>query len=103
MKAMSVLIIVMYLLLPVACLAHPCESCFERPGMTDTSGNGTHHSHSQDSDNCDSTVCCADSGIQLTGIFASYAPVVSEIVTTESYQRLPAIVMPIITPPQNLS
>ncbi len=102
MKTVSLLIILLYLLLPLACVAHPCDSCLGSPDVVDTSGGAGSNSHNQDSDNCDSTFCCAVYVNLNTEITVVYAPLVSLIVTDDRYQQLPNIVSPIFVPPQSL-
>jgi hypothetical protein len=103
MKMMSLIILVLCLLQPLACFAHPCDSCLGNPDIVDTTDNSKSHTHSQDTDNCDSSFCCADYVIQLPGITVNYAPLVSSFVMPERYKKLPTIVIPIFIPPQNLA
>lgn len=103
MKTMSLILLVLSLLQPLACFAHPCDSCLGHTDIVDTSGNPQSPSHSQDADNCDSTFCCAYYIIQLPEIAVNYAPLVSTFVMPERYQKLPTVVIPIFIPPQNLA
>jgi hypothetical protein len=103
MKMVSLIIVVLYLLQPLACFAHPCDSCLGNQDIVDTTGNSKSHTHSQNADNCDSTFCCADYVVQLTGITVNYTPLVSSFVMPERYNKLPTIVIPIFIPPQNFA
>ena len=103
MKAVSLLILALYLLQPLACFTHPCDSCLGNPDTVDTSGTSGNNSHIQDADSCDSTVCCAVYVNLNSEITVMYAPLVSVIDTHERYQELPNVVMPIFIPPQNLA
>jgi hypothetical protein len=103
MKMVSLLILVLYLLLPLACFAHPCDSCLDNPDTADSSGKSGSHSHSQDADSCDTTICCEEYINLSSEITIIYAPLVSAIVTHECYQRLPKVVIPIFVPPQSLA
>jgi hypothetical protein len=67
----------------------------------DTSETSGSHSHKHDADSCDSSVCCAIYARFDSEISAKYTPLVSQLVTTERYQKLPTIVIPIFIPPQN--
>jgi hypothetical protein len=69
----------------------------------DTSGSPGSHSHNQDADNCDTTICCAEYINISSGITISYTPLVTALVVPERYQKLPIIVLPIFIPPQNLA
>jgi hypothetical protein len=101
MKCICLILLVLYLLLPMACFAHPCASCLGLPDSADTSETG-HQSQSHQADSCDTSVCC---GACLINSFAKVtfnAPLVVMTVTPEQYKMLPEIVMPIIVPPQNI-
>jgi len=103
MKVVSLIILVLYLLLPLACFAHPCESCLGNTTTEDSTGTAGKHSHNQDADNCDSTTCCAASIVQDFGFIADYRPIITEIVVPEQQQKLQQIVFQIFIPPQNLA
>jgi hypothetical protein len=103
MKLLGILIIVMYLLMPLACFAHPCESCLDAVSdISDTSGVPGSHSHSHDADNCDSTFCCAECTHLQHEIPVVYSPRVTVLEIFERYQHFPTVVIPIFIPPQNL-
>jgi hypothetical protein len=102
-RTVSLIILVLYLLQPLACFACPCDSSLGGSDMVDTTNQSGSHSHTHDSDNCDSTLCCADAVIPFSEITLTYAPIVSVYVVPERYQRLPNVVIPIFLPPQNLS
>lgn len=90
----------MCLLQPLICFAHPCLG---NPDTVDTSSKSGNHSHSQDADSCDSTVCCAEYAKQYSDITPIYAPLVSSIAFPDQNQKLPKLVIPIFVPPQNFS
>jgi hypothetical protein len=100
MKVVSLIILFLYLLLPVACFAHPCESCLGNPDTEDSSGK---HSHNQDADSCDSTTCCAAYIIQSFEFTPFYEPLISDIVAPEKHQNFQDPVFTIFIPPQNLA
>jgi hypothetical protein len=106
MKIAALIILVLFLLQPLACFAHPCDSCLGKPDSADTSGTtGTTGSstHSQDADNCDSTFCCAVYLHDDTRAAIIYLPLVSALFPPERSQKLPKIVIPIFIPPQKLA
>jgi hypothetical protein len=103
MKIISLIILVLFLLQPPACFAHPCDSCLGNPDSANTSGTSDSHSHSQDADHCDSTFCCAVYIQPDSRITAGYAPLVSLLVAPEQHHALPKVVIPIFIPPQNLA
>jgi hypothetical protein len=103
MKIVSLIILVFYLLQPVACFANPCDSCLLAPDSMDTSGKSGSQSQHQDTDDCDFTICCGEHIALESEIAVNYAPLVSLIATPKQHQELPKIVIPIFVPPQNLS
>ncbi len=102
MKTVSLIILLMFLLQPLACFDHPCDSCMGNADTIDTSGTSS-HSHHQDADGCDLTVCCAEYINLHSGIAVIYAPLVSVIIPRERYQKLPNVIRPIFVPPQSIS
>jgi hypothetical protein len=103
MKFVALIILVLSLLQPPACFAHPCESCLGNPDCADTSGTFGSDANSQDADDCDSTFCCAVYMHPDTGIAVAYTPLVSTLVAPERHHTLPKVVIPIFIPPQNLA
>jgi len=102
-KTVALIIIVMSLLQTSACFIRPCNSCLRTPDIVDTSGNSGNYSHDQDTDGCDTTVCCAVYISQNAGVTVKYAPRESLLITQERYYELPTVVIPIFVPPQNLA
>lgn len=102
MKAVSFIILMLCLLQPLACFAQPCSSCLRASDTVDISDEAGDHSAQHDSDDCASTLCCAEYILQNIINAVSYAPVISRTVAFEQLQRLPRIVIPIFIPPQNL-
>jgi len=103
MKMMALIILLLALLQPVACFAHPCESCLGNPESGDASGKSGNHTRNHDSDSCDSTVCCALYLDYNSDVTITYSPLVSIIVTPDWHQKLQNIVLPIFVPPQSLA
>ena len=101
MKALSLIILLLCLLQPLACFGHPCDSCLGNPDIVDTPGKSGSIPHNHDADSCDSTVCCAEYINRNSGFTVVYAPLVSLVVTPEQYQELPMVVIPIFVPPQS--
>lgn len=102
MKLIVLIIILLSLLQPPACFAHPCNSCLGNLDTEDTSGKSGSQTHNHDSDSCDFNVCCAVY-IDLRSVTLNYEPLVSTIVTPEWYQKMQEIVLPIFVPPQSLA
>lgn len=103
MKSVSLLIILVYLLLPLACFAYPCDSYLDSQDTADSSGKSGSHSNSQDADNCDSTTCCAEYTSKNALLNVIYQPLVSVNLPPKRYQKLPEVVIPIFVPPQSLT
>ncbi|MEI6704308.1 MAG: hypothetical protein WCL71_12355 [Deltaproteobacteria bacterium] len=103
MKTMALIILLLFLLQPLACFAHSCDSCLGNPDIVDTSGKSEGNPHNQDADICDSTVCYEESIKPSTGITVIYTPLVSVIAPPERYTKLLKVVMPIFVPPQNVA
>ena len=103
MKTLSLIILMLCLLQPLAGFTHPCASCLDIQGSVDTSGNSGSHSHNKDADVCDSTISGEENMYLNSVITVIYAPLVSIIVVPECYQKLPKVFIPIFVPPQSLA
>jgi hypothetical protein len=103
MKTVSLIILMLSLLQPLAGFAHPCASCLGIQCSVDTSGNFGSHPHNQDAEVCDSTICGEENVYLNSLITVIYAPLVSVIVVPERCQELPKVVIPIFVPPQSLT
>ena len=103
MKTVALIILMLCLLQPLVCFAHPCESCFGAADIADSSEGSGQQSHNHDADSCDTTVCCAECLHMGCGITLVYAPLVSPFRVPEPNQYLPQVVIPIFVPPQSLS
>ena len=102
MKAVAYILLILCLLQPLACFASPCDSCLGSTDIADSSGEPGRHTHDQDADSCDTTVCCAVCLHSASRITLIYAPLVSELRIPERHQNLPQVVIPIFVPPQRL-
>ena len=102
MKAVACILLILCLLQPLACFAHPCDSCLGSADITGSSGEPGRHSYDHDADSCDTAVCCAECLYSTSGITLIYAPLVSELLIPERHENLPQIVIPIFVPPQSL-
>jgi hypothetical protein len=103
MKMVTLILLMLCLLQPLACFTHPCASCLGDSDSVETSGASGSHSHNPDADQCDSTTCCAEFMAPSSDPLLVYAPIVSAITVPERSHDLPAVVMPIFIPPQNLA
>jgi hypothetical protein len=100
MKSISIFIMLVYILLPVLCFAHPTELHVEV--FSDAYDTFTSECpDKQVMDNCESACCCAE-----------YTPSVYRDISTFSAMRLPGqspyieppqVFIPIFVPPQNIS
>jgi len=100
MKPISIFIILVYILLPVVCFAHPTELHVEASSdVFDTFTS--EHPDKQSLNNCESACCCAE-----------YTPSKYRDINTFTAIRLPGqspyveppqIFIPIFVPPQNIS
>lgn len=101
-RIVSVIILVLCLLQPLACFSHPCATCLDKSDKSDTSETHETHTHNQDADNCDLTVCCAEYLNYSNKYLVAYKPFISVTVTIEQSHELSKVVFPIYVPPQNL-
>jgi hypothetical protein len=100
MKVVALIILMLFLLQPLASVAFPCATCSDRPVATDTSDTSGSHSHSQDVDSCGSHDCGDDCIKLSSAITVIYAPLVVETRKPERNHDVPNVVMPIFIPPQ---
>ena len=103
MKMVSLIFLVIYLLQPLACFAHPCDSYLTTPDFANSTDTSEDPSHHHDSDNCETTSCCAVCIIMTHEIKINYSPLVSILVVSERHQKLPTVDLPIFVPPQSIS
>jgi hypothetical protein len=107
MKIISIIIIVLYLVLPVACLAHPCSSLGEIAhfdALVDIEADqSTGCPVNHDDDNCETTCCCSVHTVTATlpalpspYLKVAYSPY-------EPYLALPNVSFSIFVPPRNLA
>jgi hypothetical protein len=98
------LILLMFLLQPLACFAHPCTSSLKHQDVVDTSDDsGNRLPFHQDSDGCDSAVCCSEYiHFGFRAMLVSET-LVSVALVSGQHPRLPTIVIPIFIPPQNFT
>ncbi|WP_152609886.1 hypothetical protein [Geobacter sp. OR-1] len=107
MKLISVIIIALYLVLPVACLAHPCSSLGEIAHFDATVDIEVDQSAecpvNHDDDDCETTCCC--SGYTISSTFPEISSPVSIVDNSphEPYLALPNIIDRIFVPPQNFA
>lgn len=107
MRIISIIIIALYLMLPVACLAHPCSSLAEIAHFDATVDIETDQSPvcplNHDDDDCETTCCC--SGHTVTSAFPGIASPYIKVAFSQydPYLSLPNIIDRIFVPPQNLA
>lgn len=109
MKITSLILILIYLLLPVLCLAHPCSSLGELAhqdtAIEFTSGQSDECpvNHNNDNDNCETSCCCAEQIITSTLLKVLYPTLTDRILPYEPHLALPGFIDRIFIPPQNIS
>jgi hypothetical protein len=103
MKTMALIILLLFLLQPLAYFAHSCDLFLGSPSTEDTSGKSGSYPHNQDADSCDSTICCEENICLNSEIAVFYSPLVTVLIIPERYQALPKVVIPIFVPPQSLA
>ena len=104
MKFLSILLIIAYLMLPAFCFGSPCEFHYENAEYScDVSDDADEYPANLDTDNCETTCCCAGH-IPLTALTKiSYPALTGKLLANESLLALPQILDRIFVPPQNLT
>jgi hypothetical protein len=102
MKTLSLIILVLFLLQPLASFANPCDLCLNNQITADNSGNTGGVPIHQDSNSTDCTDCYDENIYLKTGVTVKYVPLSSSILPPTLNNKLLKIVMPIFLPPQNL-
>ena len=105
-KTVALILLVLYILLPTLCHAHPCElHVGSSSEMADSAPDqqNTACPHLPDSDSCETTCCCA--GYVPLSVFTviNSTCLASELFIPEPYLALPRLMDRIFVPPQNLS
>lgn len=107
MKIISIIIISLYLVLPVACWAHTCSSLGEIAHFDVTVDievdQSTKCPVNQDDDDCETTCCCSGYTITSTLPALSSPYLEAEYSPYEPYLALPNFIERIFVPPQNLA
>jgi hypothetical protein len=99
-KFVATVIIVITLLTPVACFAHPCGNGW---GSETIAGHLDQCPLEHDTDDCDSTCCCADYAPSSSCERVRYTPIISKFLVSLQINKLQKVVIPIFIPPQNLA
>jgi hypothetical protein len=100
MKSISIFIIIVYILLPVVCFAHPIELHVEI--SSDVFDIFTsEHPDKQGMDSCESACCCAEYILPAYWDINTFAAV--RLRGQSSYVDPPQVFIPIFVPPQNIS
>jgi hypothetical protein len=101
MKALSFIIIIVYLLLPLACFGHPCETVSSEPPHVVVAADPSDASPVDlETDYCETTCCCA--GHLPLPRFTGIAPLdnISGRYAYEPSLSLPLILDRIFVPPK---
>jgi hypothetical protein len=106
MKILSILLILLYLILPVTCLADPCafhiESGNQETGDSISSSQSDECPLPHDTDDC-TTTCCSGHVPLSTFSKISYTILTARLLPYEPHLALPQLIDRIFVPPQNLS
>ena len=102
MKTMSLIILVLCLLQPLAGFANPCASCLNNQLTADNSGNAGAVPIHQDADTTDCTDCCDENVYLKSGVTVKYVPLALPIIAPALNNKQLKVVIPIFVPPQNL-
>lgn len=107
MKTVSLILIVLYLVLPTACLAHPCSSLGElahqEAAVDVISGLSDECPLNHDTDDCESTCCCAVHVLTPLSRDLFSANPKTNNPPYEPNLALPRLIDRIFVPPQNIS
>jgi hypothetical protein len=100
MKSISIFIILIYILLPVVCFAHPTE--LHVVASSDVFDILTsEHPDKQSIDNCEPACCCAE---YTTSVYSDINTLTAMRLPGQSpYVEPPQVFIPIFVPPQNIS
>ena len=103
MKTVSLIILVLCLLQPLASFTHPCAVCMAHQGDVETSDTSGAMPINQNTPLNDCTTYCDDTIYLQSDITVINVPLVSVIIKPERHTKLLKVVMPIFVPPQNLA
>jgi hypothetical protein len=99
MKPISIFIILVYILLPVVCFAHPIELHVEV--SSDVFDIFTsEHPDKQGMDNCKTACCCAECTLSIFRDINAFSAM--RLSGLSYYIELPQVFIPIFVPPQNI-
>jgi hypothetical protein len=102
MKTVSLIILMLCLLQPLASLGHPCASSLNNQGTADSSGHSKAVPLHLDADITDCSDCCDDTIFLKPYITAIDMLLVTLVIMPGRNTKLCKIVIPIFVPPQNL-
>jgi len=104
MKILSVILIIAYLMLPAICFGHPCEELSANAGHGALVDNDSgEYPLSHDTDDCETTCCCAGHIPLSTFTEISHAELTAKLLPYKQQLALPRILDRIFVPPQNRS
>lgn len=102
MKMVSLILIIAYLMLPALCLGHPCEPLFEHSTQSLIASDVPDECPlPHDTDDCETTCCCAEYVPLSAGITIAYVGIAVMLRQYEPYIALPRLIDRIVVPPQN--
>ncbi|RII31125.1 MAG: hypothetical protein CXR30_04800 [Geobacter sp.] len=104
MKTVSIILVLAYLMLPVLCFGHPCEVFAASSVHSDLASDVPHGCpFNYDTDNCETTCCCAGHIPLSSFTEIPHAAVGAKLLPYEPHLALPRIIDRIFVPPRNHS
>jgi hypothetical protein len=99
-RSLSIILILMYLLLPVICFVHPCVPDADAVADVFASEPSGNWPDKHDADECDTTCCCA-AYVPVPMHNCGFCALVARNRIQDPRLSLPEVTMPIFVPPQN--
>lgn len=103
MKTISIIFILFYLTVPALCFCHPCEIISTSSPLTAASDPADRCPLSHDSDDCETTCCCAGHDLMPISTAHQHRPDISKLPTHDPMIFFPQLITAIIVLPQNIS
>jgi hypothetical protein len=102
MKLVSIILLIIYLILPAACFGHPCElPSVHAQHICALASDAGDFPADLDTDSCETTCCCAVYVPLSTTIVKASAEHTSRQLPYEPHLALPRLIDRIFVPPQN--
>ncbi|GAM11113.1 hypothetical protein OR1_03422 [Geobacter sp. OR-1] len=104
MKSVSIILLIVYLMLPAICFGHPCElPSMDSQHLSSVAADSGEIPVDHDTDSCETTCCCAMYVPLSAAIIITAAELTTRQLPYEPHLALPRLIDRIFVPPQNLS